>query len=1061
MVATVSPVPLRVVATELGRPAFDALADEVRAAKEGDPLAPCTVLVPSNTLGVSVRRRLASGEAGPVCGDRPGLVGVTFLTVYRLAELLGAPSLAAQGRRPVSTPVVLAAIRRELETNPGYFGPVAGHPATEVALLRTYRELREVTEEHLAALERTSRRASEVVRLARGVRERLADDWFDETDLMDAAARVVTEDPARLAPFGPVLLHLPGELTPSAATLLRCVASAQELVVVHAATGNAHADSPAHRTLGRLGHDPVEGAAGRPLAHRLAHAADADDEVRQAVRILVEALHREPSVPLERMAVLFSTPDPYAPLLHQHLQSAGLRHHGSVGRPLAQSLWGRALLDTLRRSAAEDPVRRDLVFAHLTSVPVRVRRGGDGKLVEAPVARWEATSRDLGIVGGLERWRFAIAREVGRLDARRVDLAEKVAKGLEPESRLHWHDRRTADLGALLAHVESEAVELQGVASAQTWDRMIDACLARLRRIRMPSIDDPDGAAEHRAREQVDRLLDGARGLAELDEPVSAESLLQLVEAELDRPTRRGNVGDGVLVGPIEAAAGLDLDLVVMVGLAEGDLPGTPREDSLLLDSERSAVGDVLAPSTAKLQHRHRAFLSAVAAGREVVLSWPRGDLRRSAVRLPSRWVLDQARRIGAADGVQVASAEALDRLEPRPGWILECPSFDGGLRALPLPCHDQEYRLSAVVRSGHVPVGEPAFTDPLIGRSVEMIRGRTSASLTRFDGLLPAGLVPSPVDVDRPISATRLETWRRCPSAYLVRYVLGVDQLAVPEDRFEIDPAERGSIAHEILEHWLRPQIGKPLAPLEERRRELHRVAQECFREAEERGVTGHPTLWSFEREELLRWLERALVEDDARRAAGLQPVEVEQSFGMRGEPAYDLRLDDGRILSLNGQVDRVDRTPDGSLRVVDYKTSNGRSEVDLPPEDPTLGGTKLQLAIYAMAMVERLDGQVDGSGAEYWFLKDGKHHTLVIDDDVVDRARGSISAIVRLMEQGVFVAMPKEPDTSPWVDCWVCDPDALGTGDAHRRWLHKRDDEAVADLITMVDGSGAEEES
>ena len=64
----------------------------------------------------------------------PGLIGVDFLTPYRLAELLGAASLAAQGRRPVSTPVLSAAIRGVLTTEPGVFGPVADHPATEAAV---------------------------------------------------------------------------------------------------------------------------------------------------------------------------------------------------------------------------------------------------------------------------------------------------------------------------------------------------------------------------------------------------------------------------------------------------------------------------------------------------------------------------------------------------------------------------------------------------------------------------------------------------------------------------------------------------------------------------------------------------------------------------------------------------------------------------------------------------------------------------------------------------------------------------------------------------------------
>jgi ATP-dependent helicase/nuclease subunit B len=93
-------------ATAYGRAAVDLLAEQVQTAKGGDPLAPVTVIVPSNYAAVSTRRSLA-GRPG-------GMANVTFLTLFRLAERLGAASLAAVGRRPVSTPVLAEAVRAVL-----------------------------------------------------------------------------------------------------------------------------------------------------------------------------------------------------------------------------------------------------------------------------------------------------------------------------------------------------------------------------------------------------------------------------------------------------------------------------------------------------------------------------------------------------------------------------------------------------------------------------------------------------------------------------------------------------------------------------------------------------------------------------------------------------------------------------------------------------------------------------------------------------------------------------------------------------------------------------------
>ncbi|HVL98265.1 MAG TPA: hypothetical protein VM324_03130 [Egibacteraceae bacterium] len=163
--------------TRYGRPAAELLRERVSAAKADDPLQPVTVVVPTNYVGVSTRRLLASGELGPVTAQGAGVAGLNLLTVYRLAELLGAPRLAAQGRRPVSTPVVAAAVRTVLTDAPGIFAEVREHPSTEEALVHAYRELSELQKTSLDTLAATGIRASEFVRVRRAARALLADTW--------------------------------------------------------------------------------------------------------------------------------------------------------------------------------------------------------------------------------------------------------------------------------------------------------------------------------------------------------------------------------------------------------------------------------------------------------------------------------------------------------------------------------------------------------------------------------------------------------------------------------------------------------------------------------------------------------------------------------------------------------------------------------------------------------------------------------------------------------------------------------------------------------------------
>ena len=117
-----------------GKEAAEALRAEIVAAKGAEPLAPSPSSCPPTTSAwrPAACSRPAAWAPPPRHRTASGLVAVTFLTTYRLAELLGAPVLAGEGRRPVSTPVITAAMRRALHADAGMFGPGRGAPCDRV-----------------------------------------------------------------------------------------------------------------------------------------------------------------------------------------------------------------------------------------------------------------------------------------------------------------------------------------------------------------------------------------------------------------------------------------------------------------------------------------------------------------------------------------------------------------------------------------------------------------------------------------------------------------------------------------------------------------------------------------------------------------------------------------------------------------------------------------------------------------------------------------------------------------------------------------------------------------
>ena len=128
-----------------GSAALDALEAAVAELKQADPMAPVVVVVPSDVVGIAVRRRLARGVGG-----RTGIAALTVTTLTRLADYLVAGRL--QDRRPATPTVVAAAWRAALASAPGRFEAVAGHAATVRALVRAHRELRDLSDVDLAAI---------------------------------------------------------------------------------------------------------------------------------------------------------------------------------------------------------------------------------------------------------------------------------------------------------------------------------------------------------------------------------------------------------------------------------------------------------------------------------------------------------------------------------------------------------------------------------------------------------------------------------------------------------------------------------------------------------------------------------------------------------------------------------------------------------------------------------------------------------------------------------------------------------------------------------------------
>lgn len=1038
--------PSRLVVAPYGPAATRALAEAVAEAKTGDPMAPVTVVPPSAVAGVTLRRRLASDG---------GLVNVRFALLHEVASQLAIPAMAAAGRRLLSATRAEAAAASVLAADPGSLGVAAHEPSTAGALVATFTELAEVDDTGLARLARSSRRAADVVRLYRAFRRRTAGSVTSAQLLGEAASAV--DGGISVDEVGPVIVHLPRRLRPSELALLAAIARQGHLLVILGRAGLPD-DEPSidlHARLAPLFGDAVPTllpAVAESPEIDVARALDPAEEARTAVRRVVEALGA--GVPADRIALVARVREPYMLLLHEELAAAGIAHRSPAPRTLAQTAAGRSLVGLL--SLVDTGLRRSDVMGWLRSAPII--DPDTGRPVPGPW--WDRLARRAGVAGGLDQWEMRLARAIEhRRERQALVLPPESGEPAEPDV-----DRVAESLGELAGFVARLATRLRPP-SEPSW-RRLSGWAGRLLHDYLDRRALAEMPAEQAALEAVHVLLDELGELDGAAPPIDSAGYVRVVQTNLDRPAAAvGTLGQGLILGSLADMVGADLDLVVVLGAAEGQLPPGRLDDPLLPNRERWAAGVPLRGLSPAEEHRD--LLAALASAPSRLVTVPRADPRGQRQRHPSRWLLDL---VGVRLGHTVTGPE-LDRLSAHTDapWFRDVVSFEWWLASGLPAATAHEHDVGAVVTARGAGLearrSSPALTQPELAKGLAAVEARRSGGLGEWTGLVG----PRPEflsDLAHPQSSTALENWVVCPFRYFLGHVLDVAEYDDPAESDFITALDRGSLVHAVLEAFVGEAIDRPPHQpwTADERRHLHDLADRIAAEFEAEGRTGRPLLWELTRHGLHRQLDRILDADDTHRATrNVAPVAVEHAFGF-GEAGHDaLRVmaGEGQEVVFRGRIDRIDRSlVDDSLVVLDYKTGDPTGFPEERTGDLTGGGRYLQLLVYAAA-ARAAYGDVPVE-ANYWFVGDRGQLQMrggVVDEAAEARFREVLGIVVDGVAGGRFPARPgKENYVRGFEHCRWCPYDRVCGTDRAEQWQRIRGHQGLAAYRHLVEPDESE---
>ena len=1009
-----------------------------------DRLAPVTVIVPRRYAALFLRRNI---------GQR-GLANVRFMVMPQLAALLGGRTVAARGLRPLKPMIEYEAVRIAASRASGSLKQFKEHPAFHARLQTTFRELRGAGKDTLDDLAKGGGLSSQIVELYKTFLDHTKG-YYTSEDIVAAAAESVRGGHVPiLSDLGSVIVYLPYNFSRGEEQLLDALRSALSCALVLGVTGDEEADAAVHGIAESFS-CPVhrEPAARPPLdtESRLSIASDAREEIRSIARDI--AVDARGGIPFHRMAVLYWQREPYASLIAEQFALAGVPISGPTAQTLDATTIGRVLGGIV--ALVDGSLSRDDVMRWLTSCPIKYGRR------RFSASRWDAISRDAGVVKGLDQWR-------SKLDsyADRMKRSAQAADDDVPEERLRRMARDGGEALELLNFITNLHADLAAPENGRSWSGFASWARGLLDEyLDTGALPTSEEANLDKIRTNIDELkdLDHLEG----NRPTVGDFRAVLGKAMSAPSARTSELGDGVFVSSVDSSIGMRFDKVYFVGMVEGQVPPRVGGDPLLPEPERERAGLPIPRDPAEERYKYL----AAAAGHPRVLSFSRSG---NASQHPSRWFLEEATRI---HGSRVSST-ALASMTSEP-WLNVIASAEDAIqtiaRSQPADLHDYDIHKLWLWRQRGNPLDKHHLVASsfLLSNAMQMESARAqSRDLTIWDGDLTTVPLESP-----PIySAKRLGMWATCPYRYFLSYKLKITAPEQPEEDASITPLNRGFLVHAILKRFIReardggttPEPGEPWD--EGHRLQIDAVADREFRDAERRGVTGKALLWEIAREDIRRDLHAFLGADsNMRKTHGVSPYSVEHPFGMptSEDPPFELNTPQTDLLLFGGFIDRLDVSPDGKTALVlDYKIGKPDGYANMT-NDPVMRGTRLQLPVYALAAREMLGIPEEDVKAAYWFVSSRggfvtRPSKPVRLDEMKEPFTKAVKTIDTGIKRGLFPANPGMSQSNRTENCAHCDFDKI-CPPRSRRWRiwerKRRNDPRLADYVSMAAPGGTED--
>ncbi|MBQ3510106.1 MAG: helicase-exonuclease AddAB subunit AddB [Peptococcaceae bacterium] len=427
---------------------------------------------------------------------------------------------------------------------------------------------------------------------------------------------------------------------------------------------------------------------------------------------------------------------------------------------------------------------------------------------------------------------------------------------------------------------------------------------------------------------------------------------------------------DQVLIGSLSHSRSRGLKAVFVLGLNEGIFPAKGGQDGFFNDLEKQTLRDLgieLSPDSAEQLYDEQflIYLALTRASEFLCLSYSLSDEEGKALR-PSG-IVERIRHLYPNLKEQPVQWPPADGQNLLP--YLNHPGKAMGLLGSHLSSREvpEQQDIWAELYNWFLRHQIPLFEAVQHSLSHEMQLEQRSLTSTQIYGM-PLHL-----------SVSALEKYRQCPYSYFLTYGLRLKERML----YQMEAVDVGSFYHEAIEQFSRYLLEQNISwqSLDEKKtKEIMAMIVDQLAPSMQNEILLSTGRYRYLRRRLQKTLERtALMLMEHGQKGDFVPVALEADFGGSQSklPRWDIMLQDGSRLTLQGRIDRIEKAERNSshyLRVIDFKSgTQGLSLLDI------YYGLKIQLLTYLQVALEYYEAmllpgeEVLPAGVLYYFFRNG----------------------------------------------------------------------------------------